>query len=319
MVDAGNRSCALEASSHASVQHRLDGTRFATLAFTNLSRDHLDFHGSIERYFDAKRRLFLMGDRPPAAVAIGDQWGQRLADELRLRGDAPVVTFSLDREADARAEDVEELPDGIRLRVGDLPLRTRLRGRFNLWNVLAAVTSARLLGVADDAIASGVARLDGVPGRLEPVDEGQPFTVLVDYAHTPDSLATALGAARSLATGRVISVFGCGGDRDPGKRPAMGEVSSRLADVTVVTSDNPRSEDPEAIVAEILAGVTGDVTVELDRRAAITRAIESAHPGDVVVVAGRGHEREQEIAGALYPLDDRQVAREALRALLAAA
>ena len=319
MVDGGNRSCALEASSHASTQGRLDDVQFAALVFTNLTQDHLDFHGTMDAYFEAKRRLFLVEPRPPAAVNVADRWGARLAEELR-GGGAPLVTFGLSPHADVHADELELGADGARVRVDGLALQTSLRGRFNVENVLGAVAAARLLGVADTAIAAGVAALDGVPGRLEPVDEGQPFTVLVDYSHKPDALEAALSAARELAEGRVVCVFGCGGDRDRGKRPVMGRIAAELADVAVLTSDNPRSEDPLAIIAEVVEGApAGALEVEPDRRAAIRRAVELAEPGDVVLVAGKGHEQGQEIAGVVHPFDDREVVREALRRLGAAA
>jgi UDP-N-acetylmuramoyl-L-alanyl-D-glutamate--2,6-diaminopimelate ligase len=301
----------MEATSHAAALHRLDGVRFAALVFTNLSQDHLDFHGTMDEYFGAKRRLF---GAAPAAVNVGDLWGRRLAEEL---GDA--TTFGFADDADVRPEQLELTRTGARFRAAGIELQTRLRGRFNVENVLGAVTAARLLGVDDDTIAAGVAAVDGVPGRLEPVDEGQPFTILVDYAHKPDALANVLRAARTLADGRVICVFGCGGERDRGKRPQMGRIASELADLAIVTSDNPRGEEPDAIVAEILAGVVGDVEVEVDRRAAIERALELGAVGDVVVIAGKGHEQGQEIAGRVLPFDDRVVAREALRALAARA
>src|SRR5262245_42001273 len=201
MLDAGNGSCAMEATSHGSELHRLDGVRFAALAFTNLGRDHLDFHGTMERYFAAKRRLFVDG-RPPSAVNLDDAWGRRLAEELR--GQTPLVTFGLAPGADLRAEALEVAPQGCRFRAGGIELRSALRGRFNVSNVLAAVAVARLLGVADDAIAGGVESLAGVPGRLEPVDEGQPFTVLVDYSHKPDALDSVLRTARELSGGRLL-------------------------------------------------------------------------------------------------------------------
>ena len=312
MLAAGDRSCAMEASSHASAQHRLDCVRFDALVFTNLTQDHLDFHGTMERYYEAKRRLF--ADGVPAAVNVGDPWGRRLAQEL-----GGALTFGLADDAEVRPDELELGPDGATLRVGDLRLRTRLRGRFNVENVLGAVAASRLLGLPDDAVAAGVERLAGVPGRFEAVDEGQPFTVLVDYAHTPASLENVLRAARDLAAGRVLCVFGCGGDRDREKRPLMGAVAERLADVAVVTSDNPRSEDPHAIIAEVLAGTDGRVEVEPERREAIAAAVAAAREGDVVVIAGKGHEQGQEVAGRKLPFDDREVAREALRRLGAAA
>jgi UDP-N-acetylmuramoyl-L-alanyl-D-glutamate--2,6-diaminopimelate ligase len=291
MLDAGDRSCAMEASSHASVLHRLDRVRFAALVFTNLSQDHLDFHGDMESYFEAKRRLFLAEPRPIAVVNVGDEYGRRLAQEL-----PEAITFSA---ADASAL------DGIEL---------RLRGRFNVENALGALHAARALGIGDDAIRQGLGSVRGVPGRFESVEAGQPFHVIVDYAHKPDALEKVLRAARELAAGnRVICVVGAGGDRDRGKRAVMGRLSSALADIVIVTSDNPRSEDPEAIAAEIVSGAEGEVAVELDRAAAIGRAIQLAQPGDVVLIAGKGAEQGQEFADRTVPFDDREAAKDALR------
>jgi UDP-N-acetylmuramoyl-L-alanyl-D-glutamate--2,6-diaminopimelate ligase len=298
MLDAGDRSCAIEASSHASTMHRLDRVRFAVLVFTNLSQDHLDFHGSMEAYFEAKRRLFVDGGRPLAAVNVGDEWGRRLAAEL-----PDALTFG-------HAPDAEVGPDAL----GAIDLK--LRGHFNVENALGALAAARLLGIDGEAIARGLESVRGVPGRFESVDEGQPFAVIVDYAHKPDALENVLRAARELVApgGRLICVFGCGGDRDKAKRPVMGRIASELSDLAIVTSDNPRSEDPLAIVEQVLVGVSGEREVELDRAAAIARAVELAAPGDVVVVAGKGHEQGQETAGVVVPFDDRDVARDALRA-----
>ncbi len=287
MLEQGNRACVMEATSMASAKGRLDGTRFAVLVFTNLTQDHLDFHGTMEEYFESKRRLFAQADR--AVVNVGDEYGERLAAEL---------------------------PEAITFRGGDGlgELGLKLPGRFNIENALAAVAAARALGIGQKAIKQGIEAIDRVPGRFEQVDEGQPFTVFVDYAHTPGALETALEAARELGGGgRVICVFGAGGDRDRAKRPLMGQVVAELADVSLVTSDNPRSEDPAAIAAEVVDGL--NLEVELDRRRAIERALESARPGDVVVIAGKGHEQGQEIGGRKLPFDDRQVAREALRRL----
>jgi UDP-N-acetylmuramoyl-L-alanyl-D-glutamate--2,6-diaminopimelate ligase len=311
MLDAGDRSAAVEATSHGSELGRLERVRFSALVFTNLTQDHLDFHGTLERYFDAKRRLFTEA-RPPAAVNVGDEHGRRLADELR--GHNELLTFGLADDADLRAEELELGPRGARFRADGIELETRLRGRFNVENVLGAVAAARLLGIDDDAIAYGVRELRGVPGRFEAVDEGQPFAVLVDYAHTPDSLENVLRTARDLAQGRVICVFGCGGDRDRGKRPLMGRIATELADLAIVTSDNPRSEEPEAIIAEILEGA-GEAEVESDRREAIAQAIGAAAEGDVVVIAGKGHEQGQQFADRTIPFDDREVAREVLKRL----
>ena len=311
MLDAGDRSCAMEATSHGSALRRLDRMRFAVLVFTNLSRDHLDFHRDMEDYFDAKRRLFLGDPMPRAAVNVGDTYGRRLADELREHG-GRVMTYGLADDAEIRP-DSPDFAEGFS--VGGLELRPRLRGRFNVENVLAAFAAARLLEVDDDAIARGVASVAGVPGRFETVDEGQEFTVIVDYAHKPGALENVLRTARGLASGRLLCVFGCGGDRDRGKRPIMGRIASELADVTIVTSDNPRSEDPLAIIDEIVAGMDGGQIVEPDRASAIEQAVELARPGDVVVIAGKGNERGQEIAGVVTPFDDVEVAGEALRAL----
>jgi UDP-N-acetylmuramoyl-L-alanyl-D-glutamate--2,6-diaminopimelate ligase len=299
MLAAGNESCALEATSHGSELHRLDRVRFDVLVFTNLTQDHLDFHGTMERYFAAKRRLF--AHDVPGVVNIDDEHGRRLAGEL---GD--VTTFGFAADADVG-------PDAL------ANVDLKLRGRFNVLNALGALAAARRLGIDDRVIAAGLASVTAVPGRMEEVDEGQPFVVLVDYAHTPDALEKVLRTAREFATGRVICVFGAGGDRDREKRPLMGEVASRLADLAIVTSDNPRSEQPESIVPQIAAGANGDVTVLVDRRAAIEAAVSWAREGDVVVIAGKGHEQGQEIGGVKTPFDDREVARDALRRLRAPA
>ncbi|HEX3238468.1 MAG TPA: UDP-N-acetylmuramoyl-L-alanyl-D-glutamate--2,6-diaminopimelate ligase [Gaiellaceae bacterium] len=291
MLDAGDRSCAMEASSHASVLHRLDRVRFAVLVFTNLSQDHLDFHGDMESYFEAKRRLFLVEPQPVAVVNVGDDYGRRLTEEL-----PDAITFS--------ADDAGAL-EGIDL---------RLQGRFNVENALGALHAARALGIGEDAIRHGLAAVRGVPGRFESVEAGQPFHVIVDYAHKPGALEKVLRAARHLAAeNRVLCVVGAGGDRDRGKRAVMGRLASELADIVIVTSDNPRSEDPEAIAAEIVSGAEGEVEVELDRAAAIGRAIELAHPGDVVLIAGKGAEQGQEFADRTVPFDDREAAKDALR------
>jgi UDP-N-acetylmuramoyl-L-alanyl-D-glutamate--2,6-diaminopimelate ligase len=322
MLDAGDRSCAMEASSHASALGRLLGTRFAALAYTNLSQDHLDFHGTLEAYFDAKRRLFVQrdvdGNRPPAALNVGDEHGRLLVEELQALGERP-LTFGLAGDAEIRPEELELTAAGTRFRAGGIVVAPRLRGRFNVENVLGAIALARLLEIEDDAIVRGVEHVASVPGRFEAVVEGQPFAVLVDYAHTPEALENVLGEARRLASARVVCVFGCGGDRDRGKRPLMGAVATRLADRVVVTSDNPRSEEPLAIIEEILAGTNGKAEVEPDRAAAIAGALADAAEGDVVVIAGKGHEQGQEFADRTMPFDDREVARDALRRLVAAA
>jgi UDP-N-acetylmuramoyl-L-alanyl-D-glutamate--2,6-diaminopimelate ligase len=319
MLDAGDRSAAIEASSHGSALGRLARVRLAALVFTNLTQDHLDLHGTMEEYFQAKRRLFTGAQPPPAAVNVGNEWGRRLAAELAESHRAPLVTFGLEPggevTAEVWAEGLEVGPRGSRFTAAGIELETPLRGSFNVENALAAVAAALLLDLPEEAIAEGLASVSSVPGRFEPVDAGQPFTVIVDYSHTPDSLESALRAARDLAEGRVLVVFGAGGDRDRGKRPLMGRVAARLADVAIVTSDNPRSEDPIAIIQDVLQGAGVDVEIDPDRRSAIERAVALAEPGDVVLIAGKGHEQGQEIAGVVHPFDDRAVAREALAAL----
>jgi UDP-N-acetylmuramoyl-L-alanyl-D-glutamate--2,6-diaminopimelate ligase len=313
MLDAGNRSAAVEASSHGAAFHRLDRVRFDALVFTNLSQDHLDLHGTMDGYFDAKRRLFTGAQPPPAAVCVDDEWGSRLAADLEDAHRAPLVTFGLSDRAEIRPDRLELGPDGSRFVAAGIEIETPLRGQFNVVNVLGAVAAGLLLDVDEDAIAEGVAGVHGVPGRFEAVDEGQPFAVLVDYAHTPDSLATVLDAARGLGSGRVIVVFGAGGDRDRGKRPLMGRVAVERSDLAIVTSDNPRSEDPLAIIQDVLQGTGVDVEIDPDRRSAIARAIALASEGDVVVIAGKGHEQGQDVGGVVAPFDDREAAREALR------
>ena len=314
MLEAGDRACAIEVSSHAMALHRADAIHFEVAVFTNLTQDHLDFHADMEDYFAAKRLLFAAGPRT-AVVNADDEYGRRLAGEFEC------LTFSSEgHEADYRAEDVSFDSGGASFTVnGELAVRTRLPGHFNVSNALAAFVAAVAMGVAPEVAARGLAAAEPPPGRFEPIDEGQAFTVLVDYAHTPDSLENVLRAARRLTAGRLISVFGAGGDRDRDKRPKMGRAGAELSDLAIVTSDNPRSEEPAAIVAEVLAGTEGgaaEVESEVDRRAAIALALGRARPGDTVVIAGKGHEQGQEFAdGRKLPFDDRLVAREELRRL----
>ena len=313
MLDQGDEACVMEVSSHALALGRAEGIRFAVRAFTNLTQDHLDFHPTMEDYFVAKRRLF---DGPGASVVnVDDPWGRRLAEDLAA--DA-TTTYAIHSPADYRAEDVAFDAGGSRFTCrtpeGAIDVAMPLPGLFNVQNALAALAVARSLGVSPDQARDALATAPRVPGRFEPVDEGQDFAVLVDYAHTPDSLDNVLRAARAVTAGRLHVVFGAGGDRDRGKRPLMGRVARELADRVIVTSDNPRSEEPEAILADILEGTGPDVEHELDRRAAIVRALETAGTGDVVVVAGKGHEQGQEVAGGRKePFDDREVVRDALR------
>lgn len=301
----------MEVSSHALALHRVEGAHFRLSVFTNLGRDHLDFHGTEERYFAAKARLFASDLTDLAVVNVDDVHGRLLADTVEV----PVVGFSA-----ADVVDVEVGPlhhaytwQGHRVRVA-------LGGGFNVSNTLAAATAAVALGLDAATVAAGLASVPPVPGRLEPVDAGQDFAVLVDYAHTPDGLRAAITAIAPAAAGRrVIVVFGSGGDRDREKRPHMGAVAAELADLVVVTSDNPRSEDPDEIIAAIVAGVPAEyrhrVSIDPDRRSAIRSALQAARPGDVVLLAGKGHETTQTIGSTVVPFDDRAVARELLEHL----
>jgi UDP-N-acetylmuramoyl-L-alanyl-D-glutamate--2,6-diaminopimelate ligase len=313
MLAGGDVACAMEVSSHALELGRVDAIHWDVALFTNLTQDHLDFHPTMEDYFLAKRRLFEARPRH-AVVNVDDPYGRRLALEL-----PNVVTFGVEHDADYRGTDLRTDFTGTTFTAhtpdGEVELRTPLPGHFNVLNALGAVAAVRALGVPLQEIAAALPNAGRVPGRFEPVDEGQDFAVLVDYAHTPDSLDNVLRAARPLTENRLVCVFGCGGDRDRGKRPQMGEIAARLADEVIVTSDNPRSEDPEAIIGEILAGIPrGEVEAYVDRREAIDRAIGRAKRGDVVVIAGKGHEQGQEFEnGRKVPFDDLEVAREALR------
>jgi UDP-N-acetylmuramoyl-L-alanyl-D-glutamate--2,6-diaminopimelate ligase len=312
MLAGGDEACAMEVSSHAMTLHRADAIHFEVAIFTNLTQDHLDFHADMEDYFLAKRKLFEAGPKT-AIVNVDDPYGRRLAQEFEC------VTFSAEgAEADYSARDVSFDAGGARFSVGEMDLRTGLPGHFNVANALGAFAAAEAMGVGSEIAAAGLARAARVPGRFEPIDEGQGFSVLVDYAHTPDSLENVLRAARRLTTGSLISVFGAGGDRDRDKRPKMGRAGAELSDLAVITSDNPRSEDPEAIVAEVVAGAkaaagASEFVVVVDRREAIALALGRAEPGDTVVIAGKGHEQGQEFeAGRKIPFDDREVAREEL-------
>jgi UDP-N-acetylmuramoyl-L-alanyl-D-glutamate--2,6-diaminopimelate ligase len=320
MVDEGVQAVAMEVSSHALELHRASGCQFDVVVFTNLTQDHLDFHISLEEYFGAKRRLFEgdeFGAGRGAVVNLDDPFGKRLLEETTLAS----LSFGINPDADVRAESVNVSPAGNSFRLvyegGDLELTTMLQGRFNVYNCLAAAAAAAELGIGPDEIAEGLSSLAGVPGRFENIDCGQPFTAIVDYAHTPDGIRNVLQACSEVTGGRVIIVVGCGGDRDRSKRPLMGKVATEMSDLCIITSDNPRSEDPEAIIDMVVDGVRGQYgegryTVVVDRRAAIRRAVEEAAEGDLVVIAGKGHESGQIFADRVIPFDDRQVLRECL-------
>ncbi|MEX1219696.1 MAG: UDP-N-acetylmuramoyl-L-alanyl-D-glutamate--2,6-diaminopimelate ligase [Solirubrobacterales bacterium] len=316
MEQAGDEACVIEVSSHALVLKRCDAIDFDLAIFTNLTQDHLDFHADMEDYFAAKRLLFTF--EPEASVVnIDDEYGRRLASEF------DVVTYSAEgAAADYSASDIGFDAGGAEFSVesehGTMNVKTGLPGRFNVANALAALAGAIELGVEPAEAVAALADAGRVPGRFEPVDEGQSFAVLVDYAHTPDSVENVLRAARDITPGRLVVVVGAGGDRDRAKRPLMGQAGSELADHTIVTSDNPRSEQPEAIIGDILEGIEdrSQITVEVDRSDAIRLAVEMAEPGDTVVIAGKGHEQGQEFTeGRKIPFDDRDVARNHLRNL----
>ena len=312
-------AAAMEVSSHGLALGRVRATKFAAAIFTNLTQDHLDFHDGMEDYYRAKRTLFEGDYTGLGVINVDDEYGRRLVDEA---GVDVVRVSALGDPAHVRATGVDAVPDGsvftARLRTGSVRVRVQLPGLFNVANALLAIAAADAVGIAPDVAASGIAACRGVPGRMERVDAGQPFTVLVDYAHTPEALANILRSVRQVTPGRVTVVIGCGGDRDAGKRSVMGRVAAELADVAVLTSDNPRSEDPQAILDEVVRGAR-DVPgaqwhAELDRRAAIALALHNAQPTDVVIVAGKGHETTQELADRIVPFDDRVVVRELLEA-----
>jgi UDP-N-acetylmuramoyl-L-alanyl-D-glutamate--2,6-diaminopimelate ligase len=337
MLSSGDEYCTMEVSSHALVLHRADAIQFAAKVFTNLSQDHLDFHADMEDYFEAKRLLFSSEGGAPIVELEGglsvlntdDPYGRRLAEDLDCGADGECISYSpAGDRADLSARDVTFDVSGSRFVCvtpdGEIEVRIPLPGDFNVANALASLGVARALGLDLRAAASALASAEQVPGRFESIDEGQLFTVIVDYAHTPDSLENVLKAARRVTQGRLISVFGAGGDRDRDKRPLMGRAGAELSDVAVVTSDNPRSEDPAAIIEEIETGIeenaAAEVAVEQDRRAAIAMALGRAGEGDMVVIAGKGHEQGQEFEnGRKIPFDDRDVAREELRKLTKAA
>lgn len=321
MVDEGVEVVAMEVSSHALELHRVSGCRFEVVVFTNLTQDHLDFHISLEEYFFAKRRLFEglgFGEGRRALINVDDPFGRRLLQETALKS----KSYAIDNEADVRAREVEVRDTGNSFTLDrdgeELKIETKLQGRFNVYNCISAGGAAFEMGIDAGSVSRGLASLPGVPGRFENIDCGQDFTVIVDYAHTPDGIRNVLEACREVTRGRVIIVVGCGGDRDRSKRPLMGRVGTDLSDLCIITSDNPRTEDPEAIIEMILEGVRDEFPperfmVEVDRRKAIYLALEEARPGDLVVIAGKGHESGQIFADRVVPFDDRQVARDGLK------
>jgi UDP-N-acetylmuramoyl-L-alanyl-D-glutamate--2,6-diaminopimelate ligase len=321
LVEAGGEAAVMEASSHALAQERLWGIPFRAAVFTNLTRDHLDYHRDFESYFAAKRRLFDGLGAPPPELAVinsDDPWGAKLLEAPNRRR----LTYGLNGSAQVKAVKFSQGMGGLQATIstpeGTLEVESKLAGRANLYNILAAVAAGLGLGIASDRIAAGIAALPSVPGRFDRVDAGQPFLVVVDYAHTDDALRNVLKTARELTRDRLIVVFGCGGDRDRSKRPLMGEAAGELADLVVLTSDNPRSEDPALIMNDVMVGLqrTGRTYIaEVDREAAIRKALTEAHEGDVVVLAGKGHETYQILKDRTIPFDDHAVARRVLHDL----
>ncbi|SFD59169.1 UDP-N-acetylmuramoylalanyl-D-glutamate--2,6-diaminopimelate ligase [Paenibacillus catalpae] len=331
MREEGTAYCAMEVSSHALEQGRVKGCRFRTAVFTNLTQDHLDYHGTMEKYAAAKGLFFSrLGnefaarteDRSYAVLNADDEVSEQFA---KLTA-AEAITYGIDREADVRASNIRISAQGTAFRVstfrGETEIALQMVGKFNVYNALAAITAALVEGVTLEQIKASLEAIPGVPGRVESVQAGQDFAVVVDYAHTPDGLENVLRAVKELAPPRIICVFGCGGDRDRTKRPIMGSIAARYADYVLVTSDNPRTEDPDLILKDIEAGLVKDgvssnkYELMVDRRAAIEKAVEMASPGDVVLIAGKGHETYQIIGSVTHPFDDRLVAKEAIRGLL---
>ncbi len=328
MLDAGCTHCVMEVSSHALEQGRVKGVRFRTAVFTNLTQDHLDYHGTLERYRDAKGLLFSRLGNSDAAdpyerkVAILNRDDSGFAHFAGLTA-AQLLSYGIEHEADVRATDVRLTGKGVSFRVctfaGDIELELSMIGKFNVYNALAAIAAAMAEGIPLERIKESLESVQGVDGRVQPVDEGQPYSILVDYAHTPDGLQNVLETVKEFAKGKIITVFGCGGDRDRTKRPIMGRIAATYSDYVIVTSDNPRSEEPEAIIRDIEQGISdygypaSRYVRMTERKAAIEKAIEMAGPEDVVLIAGKGHETYQIIKGVTYPFDDRIVARDAVR------
>jgi UDP-N-acetylmuramoyl-L-alanyl-D-glutamate--2,6-diaminopimelate ligase len=326
LLERGGSHATFEVSSHALELRRVFGLHFHTVVFTNLTRDHLDFHGTMENYAAAKQRLFEGAGGPVPQYAVihhGDPWGRK----LEKLGGFRLLSYGLNNGAMIASSKIAADFDGLRFTAstpaGPIPIRSTLLGRFIVLNILAAIGVGLSYELSAEKIAAGIDNLRSVPGRFERVDEGQPFAVVVDYAHTDDALRNVIRAARELADernppGRVITLFGCGGDRDRSKRPLMGEAAGSLSDFVVLTSDNPRSEDPLNIINDALVGLqrsTSRYRLELDRAAAIQIAVREARAGDIVILAGKGHETYQVIGASVLPFDDREVARQALRQL----
>jgi UDP-N-acetylmuramoyl-L-alanyl-D-glutamate--2,6-diaminopimelate ligase len=322
MVDEGVEAAVMEVSSHAIDLGRTKGCAFDTLVFTTMGRDHLDYHGSMDNYFSTKAQLFWESEAP-GVINLDDQYGSRLFSEIKQRklGFAVTQKDKADVYADSINSDISSSSFTLHSPAGTIDITLKLPGFFNIYNALAAACVGIFLEIPLSVIKAGIEKVTSVPGRFERIDEGQDFTVIVDYAHTPDALRTVINTARKLTKGNVIVVFGCGGDRDKGKRPLMGRVAAELSDFSIITSDNPRSEDPASIIKEIEMGMIGkpgiDYELIIDRKLAIKKALRKARQGDIVLIAGKGHEATQEFAGKTVQFDDREVARKLLRELRA--
>jgi UDP-N-acetylmuramoyl-L-alanyl-D-glutamate--2,6-diaminopimelate ligase len=331
MVDGGTEYCAMEVSSHALAQGRVKGCRYRTAIFTNLTQDHLDYHGTMENYAAAKGLLFSRLGNEYAATQAERSYAVLNADdaasnEFARLTSAEVLTYGIDSDADVRASNIKITAHGTSFHLvsfkGTAEITLQMAGKYNVYNALAAACAALIEGISLDRIKQSLEALPGVPGRIEAVKAGQPYAVIVDYAHTPDGLENVLKAVKEFAVGRIICVFGCGGDRDRTKRPIMGQIAAQYADYAIVTSDNPRTEDPNSILLDIEAGLLesgvdkSHYVLITDRHAAIQKAVEMASPDDVVLIAGKGHETYQIIGGQTFDFDDREVAKEAIRGIL---
>ncbi len=317
MVDEKVKACVMEVSSHSLALHRVDHTTFHTGVFTNLTADHLDFHPSMEEYYQSKKKLFHM--TKSNVINCDDPYGKRLFNELTNEG-INVLSFGIDNSYDLYAKEVKLSNRGVAFRVigmgMDHMIKLNIPGRFSIYNALAAIGAARLAGINAQVIKEALENVNGVPGRLERIQEVQSFSVIVDYAHTPDALENVLNTIRNFAEGRVITVFGCGGDRDTKKRPLMGQVVGKLSDHTIITSDNPRSEEPYSIIKMIEEGIKTtqtDYRVIENRREAIQQALNFAKPNDVILIAGKGHETTQTVGHVTMHFDDRETVRELAR------
>lgn len=322
MVDEGVEAVSMEVSAHAVAMHRLDGVIFEAACYTNLSQDHLDYFGTMERYFETKKSFFLNGQVQNAALNDDDETSERIRRDLRI----PFLTFGISAEADVFARDIEISENGVAFSillrgVEEMPIRMHLTGMFNVYNAMAAASLAMILGIDRESIRQGLESVQNVPGRVEVLDTNTPYKVILDYAHSPDALENVLHTIRAFTRNRLIALFGCGGDRDHGKRPVMGEIVGRLADFSILTSDNPRTEDPESILRSIEAGMKktqGEYVVIENRREAIRYALEMGREGDVIILAGKGNETYQDIMGVKRPFDEKVVVRELLAQMRAA-